>query len=96
MAKQFYVYILTNSTNSILYIGVTSNIIKRIWEHKNSVVAGFTSKYKISKLVYYEVIESSYEAIKREKQLKNWHREWKMNLIKEENPKFKDLHEEIV
>ena len=82
---------MTNYKNTTLYIGVTSNLQKRVWEHKNKVVKGFTEKYNINKLVYYEITESIESAIKREKQLKNWHRDWKINLIKEMNPEFKDL-----
>ena len=74
-----------------MYIGVTSNLPKRVWEHKNKVVEGFTEKYNVDKLVYFEITDSIESAIKREKQLKNWHREWKINLIKEKNPDFRDL-----
>ena len=94
--KQFYVYMLTNKFNNVLYIGVTSNLVKRVYEHKNKLVFGFTNKYNVDKLVYFEVLESAYEAIKREKQLKNWHKDWKINLIKEKNSEFRDLYEEII
>ena len=79
-----------------LYIGVTGDLIKRIWEHKNKITVGHTEKYKIYHLVYYEVFENIENAIEREKQLKNWHREWKMNLIIENNPEWKDLYDEIL
>ncbi len=82
---------MTNYSQSSLYIGVTSNLQKRVWEHKNKVVAGFTKKYNINKLVYYELTDSIETAINREKQLKRWHRDWKINLIKEMNPEFRDL-----
>jgi putative endonuclease len=82
--------------DTVFYIGITNNLVRRVWEHKNSVVESFTSKYKINKLVHFDVIDTSYEAIKREKQLKNWHRQWKINLIKEKNPDFKDLYDEII
>jgi len=82
---------MTNKTNTTFYIGVTNNIQRRVYEHKNELVQGFTSKYKLKKLVYHEVYNRIEEAIAREKQLKNWHREWKMNLIKSLNPDFKDL-----
>ena len=82
---------MTNYSQSSLYIGVTSNLQKRVWEHKNKVVAGFTKKYNINRLVYYELTDSIEAAINREKQLKRWHREWKINLIKEMNPEFRDL-----
>ena len=91
MKKLCAVYILTNSTNSTFYIGVTSNLPKRIWEHKNKVVDGFSNKYNLHKLVYYELTENIEAVINREKQLKNWHRDWKINLIKENNPEFCDL-----
>ncbi len=82
---------MTNYSQSSLYIGVTSNLQKRVWEHKNKVVAGFTKKYNINRLVYYELTDSIEAAINREKQLKRWHRDWKINLIKEMNPEFRDL-----
>lgn len=91
MNKSCAVYIMTNYSETSLYIGVTSNLQKRIWEHKNKVVNGFTEKYNVDKLVYYETTDSIESAIKREKQLKNWHRQWKINLIKEMNPEFRDL-----
>ena len=91
MKKTYAVYIMTNYSETSLYVGVTSNLPKRVWEHKNKVVEGFTEKYNVDKLVYYETTDSIESAIKREKQLKNWHREWKINLIKENNPDFRDL-----
>ena len=91
MDKTCAVYIMTNYSETTLYIGVTSNLEKRVWEHKNKVVEGFTNKYNVNKLVYFELTDSIESAIKREKQLKRWHREWKLNLIKENNPDFKDL-----
>lgn len=91
MQKTCAVYIMTNYSETSLYIGVTSNLPKRVWEHKNKVVKGFTEKYNINKLVYYELTDSIESAINREKQLKRWHRQWKINLIKEMNPNFKDL-----
>ncbi len=93
MKNDFYVYILSNTTNSTFYIGVTSNLQKRIWEHKNKVIEGFTKKYNVNKLVYYEITNSIETAILREKQLKNWHRKWKINLIKEFNSEMKDISE---
>ena len=91
MNKICTVYIMSNYSETSMYIGVTSNLQKRVWEHKNKVVKGFTEKYNVDKLVYYETTDSIESAIKREKQLKNWHRQWKLNLIKEKNPEFKDL-----
>lgn len=96
MEKTYYVYIITNKLNSVLYIGITSNLVKRIWEHKNKVVDRFSNKYNLNKLVYYEICNDIEQAIKREKQLKNWHRAWKDNLIKEKNPEFLDLFSSII
>lgn len=89
--KDSYVYIITNYEETTFYIGVTSNLEKRIYEHKNKLVEGFSSKYNLNKLVYFEQSSSIVSAIAREKQLKNWHRQWKINLIKEFNPNFEDL-----
>lgn len=91
MEKNFYVYILTNYNETTFYIGVTSDLLRRIDEHKKKIKEGFSSKYNLLKLVYYEVTNSSIDAIAREKQLKRWHRQWKINLIKEFNPNFDDL-----
>lgn len=95
MHKQFYVYILASYRNGTLYIGVTSNLPKRIWEHKNKVFKGFTSDYNVDKLVYYEFHETSESAIAREKQLKFWKRNWKKDLIENFNPQWSDLYEKI-
>ena len=90
-----YVYILTNKNNSTLYIGVTNDLIRRIYEHKNEFVEGFSRRYKLHKLIYYEQTDSMIQAIEREKQLKRWHRNWKINLINEKNPEWKDLYYKI-
>ena len=95
MDKTYAVYILTNYNETTFYIGVTGNLQKRIWEHKNKIVEGFTKKYNVDKLVYYELTENVETALNREKQLKRWHRQWKINLIKEMNPEFKDLYENL-
>ena len=87
---------MANKINTVLYIGVTSDWVKRVWEHKNEVVESFSQKYKTHKLVYYEICNDIEVAIKREKQLKNWHRKWKENLIKETNPEFVDLYNSII
>lgn len=92
--KSYYVYILS-SLNRVLYIGITSNLIKRIWEHKEGVVPGFTKRYNIKMLVYYEVYDDPEYAIKREKQLKKWRREKKLKLISSKNPEWKDLYQEL-
>jgi len=79
--RQYYVYILTNKSNKVIYIGVTNDLERRMFEHKNKLVEGFTKRYNLMKLVFYEVTEDVESAISREKQLKNWHRDWKINLI---------------
>ncbi|MBR1648130.1 MAG: GIY-YIG nuclease family protein [Alphaproteobacteria bacterium] len=94
--KQYYTYMLMNQNKSVIYTGVTGNLIKRIFEHKNKIFDGFTKKYNVDMLVYYEIYNDVDEAIKREKQIKNWHRDWKLNLIKGSNPEFKDLYDELV
>lgn len=94
--KNGYVYILTNKRNGTLYTGVTSNIIQRIWQHKNHTLEGFTKKYDITKLVYFENHEDIQEAILREKQIKAWKRHWKLELIENENPKWNDLYNSIL
>ena len=90
--KSFYIYILTRQRNGTLYIGVTDNLIRRVYEHKNDFIEGFTKKYGVHMLVYFEQCESIESAIKREKQLKVWHRSWKIRLIEEANPEWKDLY----
>ena len=95
MSKTYAVYILTNYNQTTFYIGVTGNLRKRIWGHKNKFADGFTKKYNVDRLVYYEVTENVESALNIEKQLKRWHRQWKINLIKEMNPDFKDLSERL-
>ena len=94
--KQGYVYILTNKHNNVLYVGVSSNLLKRTWEHKNKVVKGFTQKYNVDKLIYYEAFGSILYAIEREKYIKGKKREYKLGLIKKMNPKYKDLYQELL
>jgi putative endonuclease len=96
MEKQFWVYIIANKKNGTLYTGVTSNLPKRIWEHKNRMVPGFTERYGIKNLVYYEGYSDPETAILREKRLKKWNRAWKLRLIEERNPNWKDLYAEIL
>ncbi|MFT7879946.1 MAG: GIY-YIG nuclease family protein [Sulfurimonas sp.] len=96
MSKTGYIYILTNKKDGTLYIGVTSELAKRVHEHKTKVVSGFSKQYNLDKLVYYEILDSIEEAIKREKQLKNWHRQWKVELIENKNPEWNDLYESVV
>ena len=92
----YYVYILTNKNNTTLYIGVTNNLKRRIYEHKNKLVDGFSKKYNLSKLIYFETTTDSYSAISREKQLKGWTRLKKLDLIKSQNPEFEDLYNSIL
>jgi len=91
MNKQYYVYILTNKIRGTLYIGVTNNLQRRVYEHKSGLVLGFTQKYKLKKLVFFEITNNVNSALQREKQLKNWHRDWKINLIEEFNNDWDDL-----
>ena len=91
--NSYYVYILTNKNNTTLYIGVTNNLERRMYEHKNELIDGFTKKYKLKKLIYFEECHQIEDALVREKQLKNWHRGWKLNLIKSVNPAVRDLSE---
>jgi putative endonuclease len=93
--KKFCVYILCNKRNGTLYTGVTSDIVKRVYEHKHGLVEGFTKKYNVHRLVCYEIHESAESAIVREKQLKKWKRAWKLELIEKENPQWIDLYEMI-
>ena len=89
------IYILTNFTDKVMYIGMTNNLMRRLYEHKNSSIEGFTKKYHVHKLVYYEEYKTPMEAIKREKQLKNWSRSKKDSLIKNVNPAFNDLADQL-
>ena len=93
--KNFYVYILASKKNGTLYVGVTSGLAKRVYEHKNGLVDGFTKKYNVHNLVWYEVHDSAESAITREKQIKKWNRAWKLELIEKENPGWDDLYERI-
>ena len=92
--KNYYVYIITNKSKT-LYVGMTNNLNRRMFEHKNKIIEGFTKKYNIDKLVYFEIFTNAYEAIRREKQIKGWLRIKKINLIEEMNPGWNDLSEEL-
>jgi putative endonuclease len=92
--NEYYVYILSNFTNSTLYIGVTNDLKRRLYEHKNKLFPGFTEKYNVNKLVYFEKATDVKSAIQREKNLKKWKRSWKEALIMKTNPKFEDLSKE--
>jgi len=91
----YYVYILANERNGTIYIGVTNDLIRRVYEHKSDLVEGFSKKHKTHRLVYYEIHDTSAAAITREKQLKKWKREWKLKVIEEKNPQWLDLYESV-
>ena len=94
--KQPAVYILASKRNGTLYTGVTSDLLARVWQHKNDAIEGFTKKYSVDKLVYFEQHETMPLAIEREKQVKKWKRKWKLELIEEQNPTWKDLYEDVI
>ena len=94
-AKQFHVYMLASAPNGTLYIGVTSDLVKRVWQHKEGLADGFSKQYGIKTLVWFELQGSAETAINREKQLKKWNRAWKIKLIEEKNPLWQDLYGEI-
>lgn len=94
--KKYFVYILANYNNTVLYVGMTNDLVRRVYEHKNKLVKGFTEKYNVNKLVYFEQCNDSLVAIKREKQLKAGSRKKKIDLIVEQNPSFNDLYDEII
>ena len=90
------VYLLAGKRNGTLYVGVTSDLVKRVWEHKNDLVEGFTAKYGVHLLVYYEMHADMLGAITREKQIKKWDRSWKLKLVERNNPEWKDLWPEVI
>ncbi len=96
MLKQPSVYIMTNQPRGTLYVGVTSNLIQRAWQHRNHVTKGFTNEYGLTHLVYFQLYEDMYEAIRREKTIKNWKRIWKIELIEKSNPDWIDLYSQII
>ena len=95
MSKFPCVYIISSKPNGTLYTGVTSDLVKRIGQHKQKTITGFTKKYNVTRLVWYESSESMISAIEREKKIKNWKRQWKIELIEKENPEWKDLYDSI-
>ena len=95
-AHHYYVYILTKARNSVFYVGVTNNLIRRVYEHKQKLVPGFTKKHNITMLVYFECFEDINSAIHREKTIKKWKRRYKMNAIESMNPEWKDLYFELI
>ena len=96
MNKDYYIYILASQRNGTLYIGITSDLIKRVWQHKEKLADGFTKKYNVNRLVYFEQFRDPESAIRREKRLKKYTRQWKINIIEKENPEWKDLYETLV
>jgi putative endonuclease len=96
MDKQFYVYILAKARNSTFYVGVTSDLRRRVWEHREDAADGFTRRYGIKMLVYFEVFDDAENAIRREKRLKRWSRRWKIQAIEATNPEWRDLYSDIV
>ena len=95
MTKTYYVYILSSKRNGTLYIGVTNNLERRLYEHKNNLIEGFTNKYNVHHLVYYEDVNDIQTALQREKQLKRWTRKWKLELIEKFNPEWRDLADDF-
>ena len=95
MEKYYYTYILANKRNGTLYVGVTSDLIKRVYQHRQNLVDGFTSKYQVHRLVYYEQHRNVLSAIQREKRLKEWQRKWKLALIEKDNPEWRDFYPDI-
>jgi len=92
----FYVYILASRPGGAIYVGVTNNLVRRVYEHKQGLVPGHTKRYRIDKLAYFEVYSTAYEAIQREKNIKHWPRAWKTRVIAQNNAEWRDLYEEIV
>ncbi len=95
-SKTYYVYILASQRNGTLYTGMTNDLLRRVSEHKSGAVDGFTKRYKVDRLVYFESTNDVRVAIEREKQIKKWYRKWKIELIESQNPEWKDLYEELV
>jgi putative endonuclease len=93
--RSYFVYLLASRRNGTLYIGVTNDLVRRVWEHKQGLVEGFTKEYGVKQLVWFEQTESIESAIQREKQIKKWNRAWKLELIEKSNPAWKDLYDEI-
>jgi putative endonuclease len=94
--KPYYVYVLASKQNGTLYLGVTNDLVRRVYEHKNNLVEGFSKRYKVHRLVYYEVCDDITAAIQREKHIKKWNRRWKIDLIEKSNPEWNDLYPQIV
>jgi putative endonuclease len=95
LTQSYYVYLLTSSRRGTLYVGVTNDLLKRVWQHKQGLVEGFSKRYRIRTLVWYEQTDSIESAIVREKQIKKWNRAWKIELIEANNPDWKDLYKDV-
>jgi putative endonuclease len=95
MLMNYYIYIMASQRKGTLYVGVTNNLLRRIHEHRNDLVGGFTQEHKVHRLVYWEYTDDIMSAITREKQIKKWNRQWKINLIERGNPTWRDLYEEL-
>lgn len=95
MLHTYCVYVLASKRNGTLYIGITNDLVRRIYEHKNDMIEGFTKKYRVHRLVYYEEFNNINDAITREKRMKKWKRRWKVELVESVNPKWRDLYEEL-
>ena len=96
MEKQYYLYILASRPGGALYVGVTSDLVRRLYEHKNRLIKGHTTRYGIDKLIYFEIFDSAYAAIQREKNIKHWPRAWKTRIIVKKNPTWRDLSDDII
>jgi putative endonuclease len=94
--KTYYIYLMASQKNGTLYLGVTNDLVRRVWQHKNDVNEGFTKKYRVHLLVWYEATTDAKVAIQREKQMKKWRRQWKVNLIEKENPNWCDLYDTLI
>ncbi len=92
----YFVYILASKKNGTLYIGVTNNLVRRVFEHRQDIIDGFTKKYKVHMLVYYEYVNDVHSAIEREKTIKKWNRKWKIDLIEKSNPNWNDLYPDLI
>jgi putative endonuclease len=96
MNKSYYVYLLASKRNGTLYVGVTNDLIRRVYEHRKDIISGFTKKYGVHRLVYYEQVSDIKTALQREKRLKKWNRKWKIELIEQKNPEWDDLYDKLV
>jgi putative endonuclease len=94
--KDYYIYMMASKKNGTLYIGVTNDLLRRVWQHKNDVHGGFTKKYRVHRLVWYETTTDIEKAIQREKPMKKWRRQWKIELIEKKNPNWDDLYDELI